>query len=488
MRPLIKASRPLAIATVALLLVLSGCKSKNLPTFPTPPSLPTPSLPSPTPPPTGGMPPPPISSPTPSSSPSQPSSPSQSSKPQMPSSPSDAAKGPKGKESKDGKKGEKSDESGKQAGEPSTGESGDPGDQRAAQTAAGDDLQKAGERIAKAGSGEIDPLIPETDSDSTEDGDVFSDESAATSASADAATNENASENANEGVEAGESGAAGGDAATDAADADGGSPNSGSEQIEGLPSGGIPGDLSDEILAAQDALAKAGDALQEAGSAVANAESDEELAAAEQLLSDARIAVIIASQDIEILEGEMAGTPGWGNAGDDPFQETSAALQEANIALVIATRAVLIAKTGSGEFSSDLPGSGGTQAGSGQVAVLEGELDESLIIFDGQIGNAREAVLSTAPPPESSSPGIQRPDGEISEVMMSLPPDSETPGEPTEQQVATASMPDLNQGDIPDPQGDDIVAQQIREAAMSETDPELQAKLWEEYKRYREGL
>ncbi len=42
--------------------------------------------------------------------------------------------------------------------------------------------------------------------------------------------------------------------------------------------------------------------------------------------------------------------------------------------------------------------------------------------------------------------------------------------------------------DIPSPQGDDIVAQQLREAAVAESDPELQAKLWEEYKRYKTGL
>ena len=42
--------------------------------------------------------------------------------------------------------------------------------------------------------------------------------------------------------------------------------------------------------------------------------------------------------------------------------------------------------------------------------------------------------------------------------------------------------------DIPSPQGDDIVAQQLREAAIAEKDPELQAKLWEEYKRYKEGM
>jgi len=39
--------------------------------------------------------------------------------------------------------------------------------------------------------------------------------------------------------------------------------------------------------------------------------------------------------------------------------------------------------------------------------------------------------------------------------------------------------------DIDDGRGDDIVARQIREAAMSETDPALRDKLWEEYRRYK---
>jgi hypothetical protein len=39
-----------------------------------------------------------------------------------------------------------------------------------------------------------------------------------------------------------------------------------------------------------------------------------------------------------------------------------------------------------------------------------------------------------------------------------------------------------------DANSDDIVARQIREAAMSETDPELRQKLWDEYKKYKENL
>jgi hypothetical protein len=42
-------------------------------------------------------------------------------------------------------------------------------------------------------------------------------------------------------------------------------------------------------------------------------------------------------------------------------------------------------------------------------------------------------------------------------------------------------------GDIPDGSDDDIVARQLREAAEKETDPELKKKLWEEYRRYKNG-
>ncbi len=46
-----------------------------------------------------------------------------------------------------------------------------------------------------------------------------------------------------------------------------------------------------------------------------------------------------------------------------------------------------------------------------------------------------------------------------------------------------SSAPD----DIPDGSDDDIIARQLREAAEKETDPELKKKLWDEYKRYKNG-
>ena len=35
---------------------------------------------------------------------------------------------------------------------------------------------------------------------------------------------------------------------------------------------------------------------------------------------------------------------------------------------------------------------------------------------------------------------------------------------------------------------DDIVARQLREAAMKEEDPVLREKLWEEYRAYKQGI
>jgi hypothetical protein len=49
--------------------------------------------------------------------------------------------------------------------------------------------------------------------------------------------------------------------------------------------------------------------------------------------------------------------------------------------------------------------------------------------------------------------------------------------------AGNSNIPD----DIPDGSDDDVIARQLREAAEKETDPELQKKLWEEYRRYKSG-
>ena len=73
-------------------------------------------------------------------------------------------------------------------------------------------------------------------------------------------------------------------------------------------------------------------------------------------------------------------------------------------------------------------------------------------------------------PARSGSAGPGSPGGRI---------DGEDPGTPG----ATAAVPP----DVGDGNDDDIVARQIRKAAESETDPELRKKLWDEYRKYKQG-
>ena len=42
--------------------------------------------------------------------------------------------------------------------------------------------------------------------------------------------------------------------------------------------------------------------------------------------------------------------------------------------------------------------------------------------------------------------------------------------------------------DVGDGRDDDIIARQLREAAQKEKDPELRAKLWDEYRKYKKGV
>ena len=137
---------------------------------------------------------------------------------------------------------------------------------------------------------------------------------------------------------------------------------------------------------------------------------------------------------------------------------------------------------------------------------LDKALDDSIAIFEGKILDARNEVLNTTPPPTSAEnvPGVavlggkgleqgsgmfeennnERLEPGIPEVIE--PGSMPEGGELTKTGIESATPPVPE--DVPDPQGYDIVAQQLREAAAVETDPELREKLWDEYKKYKAGL
>ena len=127
------------------------------------------------------------------------------------------------------------------------------------------------------------------------------------------------------------------------------------------------------------------------------------------------------------------------------------------------------------------PSSGSSQA--------DDELDAALEDFDGEILAEREVIRARSNEgatttavglPTPTNGGTQSsPDGTAVVVgPQGIPSQRNAPPAPV---AGSARIPE----DIADARDDDIIARQLREAAMSETDPELREKLWDEYRRYK---
>ena len=132
---------------------------------------------------------------------------------------------------------------------------------------------------------------------------------------------------------------------------------------------------------------------------------------------------------------------------------------------------------------------------------MDRQLQESLSTFDGQLLKQRKLLesLQDVDTGEAFSDGAAGEIGEVDAVAGGStteetkptasanedPPQAAagTPGEPERGGTRPAAIPP----DIPDGRDDDIVARQIREAAMREKDPKLREKLWEEYRRYKQS-
>ena len=136
------------------------------------------------------------------------------------------------------------------------------------------------------------------------------------------------------------------------------------------------------------------------------------------------------------------------------------------------------------------------------VRVLEGEMDASVAVFDGMILDERETVqgIEDANPDQGFPDGTEDEplfeEGDLSEgggnadAIPDMPAGAEgdpgqsgeaSEGDPTQTARSDGGIP----SDIEDGSDDDIVARQIREAAMKEPDPVLREKLWDEYRKYK---
>lgn len=149
-----------------------------------------------------------------------------------------------------------------------------------------------------------------------------------------------------------------------------------------------------------------------------------------------------------------------------------------------------------------------------EVAVLERELEGSMGEYDGMILRERRNVLKHAGE-EGSEEQVEEFDrsvayyeeGDLSESGAGQEGAQSTPGTPggqgggAETGSQAGGHPNGSDAggpgrandqayappdDIPSGDDDDVVARQIREAALYEDDPELREKLWEEYRKYKE--
>lgn len=166
------------------------------------------------------------------------------------------------------------------------------------------------------------------------------------------------------------------------------------------------------------------------------------------------------------------------------------------------TRSQAGSAAGSGNYSLDnLPGGigdsgAGPQTSQERAAVLNGALNRGYEDFDGVILAERaraqaqaNAARNTEIPGDSggASSGTGTNGQPIVISSRSNGPTGAQQGSPgvgggasPSQQEQTFPPPE----DIPSGRDDDIVARQLREAAMREPDPELREALWDEYRNY----
>jgi len=131
----------------------------------------------------------------------------------------------------------------------------------------------------------------------------------------------------------------------------------------------------------------------------------------------------------------------------------------------------------------------------------DGGLDGALEEFDGEILAEREVIRSRTnesagnttaglpPAGGATGDGTSGPAANTSTTGtadipmprggMGIPSSRREP--PTPRPPGDVTVPD----DIPNAQDDDIIARQLREAAMQESDPGLREKLWDEYRKYK---
>ena len=139
---------------------------------------------------------------------------------------------------------------------------------------------------------------------------------------------------------------------------------------------------------------------------------------------------------------------------------------------ILAERGAIVARANEGAGTVEDPGNGG--GGAGGTSSSGGGKGGSQ---SGGGGNGSQSRGNGGSSTSGNGGGV--PDGPAMPSGSGIP----APPMPSQKNAEVASMP----SDVADSRDDDVVARQLREAAMDETDPALKEKLWEEYRRYKAG-
>jgi hypothetical protein len=147
-----------------------------------------------------------------------------------------------------------------------------------------------------------------------------------------------------------------------------------------------------------------------------------------------------------------------------------------------------------GGNSGDAGGGSGVLTNSEQVAILDGQLNRGTGDFDDLILRERGTIQGTT---KSAPQGgdEEDPDGGGGGGGYNVPPmaasgSGQGGAGPIPRDAYDADIPQQTTAypppaDIPAGTDDDVVARQLREAAMREPDPKLREKLWDEYRKYK---
>ena len=185
-------------------------------------------------------------------------------------------------------------------------------------------------------------------------------------------------------------------------------------------------------------------------------------------------------------EGDESGQGGGGNGESGQIGQTSGDTGDASGQQAPGTRA-------SGGMESDM-GAEGPLTAAEQVAILDRQLEESTRDFDGIIYDeeqrqreaARDRAAQTAQTTASPSETNEGEEPSFGGGMASAGSGSVgggiggRSGAPPADGAKYPPPPD-----IPNGNDDDVVARQLREAAMREPDPDIRDKLWAEYRKYK---